>query len=273
MILQHRGSTTFIRSAAPEAGATAAKRFVSWSQPSSALSQLGREADQHIEHDASMRKTLTVVIVFAGLLLASLESAADPRTIPGYPLDVRSYDTREVALLPRYCIYTQEFREKVPGGNNKAEIEKWYRLQGQTFHAMHHYCWGLMRTNRALMLTRTKEGRQRYLQEAIWDFDYVIERAPANFVLLPEILTKKGEHLIRLERGPLAEPELRRAIELKPDYWPPFVALSDYYRTRGDVSTARKILEEALSHSPNAAPVKKRLSELNTTTSGTKSKP
>jgi hypothetical protein len=78
--------------------------------------------------------------------------------------------------------------------------------QGPTFHAMHHYCWGLMRTNRALMLTRTRAGRERYLQEAIWDSNCVIQRAPANFVLLPEILTKKGEHLIRLQRRPLAEP-------------------------------------------------------------------
>ena len=220
-----------------------------------------------------MKRTLTAVLVLTSLVLTTRESAADPRIIPGYPLDVRAYDAREVALLPRYCIHTQEFREKVPGGNNRAEVDKWYRLQGQTFHAMHHYCWGLMRTNRALMLTRTKQGRERYLQEAIWDFDYVIERAPAKFVLLPEILTKKGEHLIRLQRGPLAEPELRRAIELKPDYWPPYIALSDYYKGRGDLKTARNLLEEALSHSPNAAPVRKRLSELDTPASSAKAKP
>jgi tetratricopeptide (TPR) repeat protein len=220
-----------------------------------------------------MKKGSGVFVVSIGLLFSSLESVADPRIIPGYPLDVRNYDAREVALLPRYCIYTQDFRDKVPGGKNRAEIDKWYRLQGQTFHAMHHYCWGLMRTNRALMLTRTKAGRERYLQEAIWDFDYVIDRAPANFVLLPEILTKKGEHLIRLQRGPLAEPELRRAIELRPDYWPPYVALSDYYKAQGNLSTARNLLKEALSHSPNAAPVQRRLSELNTQASGRKGKP
>ena len=220
-----------------------------------------------------MKNGLTGVLILTGLVFIGRDAAADPRVIPGYPLDVRAYDAREVALLPRYCIYTQEFREKVPGGNIRAEIDKWYRLQGQTFHAMHHYCWGLMRTNRALMLARTKAGRDRYLQEAIWDFDYVLQRAPANFALLPEILTKKGEHLIRLERGPLGEPDLRRAIELKPDYWPPYVALSDYYKARGDLKTARTLLEEALSHSANAAPVRKRLSELDTSASSAKAKP
>ena len=223
-----------------------------------------------------MKRASKAVIVLAGLFVISLEcpaDPADPRLISGYPVDIRKYDAREVAQLPRYCIYTQDFRDRVPGGNNRAEQEKWYRLQGPTFHAMHHYCWALMRTNRASTPTLTKQGRDWYLQGAISDLDYVLERATANFVLLPEILTKKGENLIRLQRGPLAEPTLRRAIELKPDYWPPYIALSDYYKARGDFGSARKVLEEALSHSPDATPVRKRLSQLSTAASGAKGKP
>jgi hypothetical protein len=34
--------------------------------------------------------------------------------IPGYPSNIEAYDSREVAMLPRYCIYTQLFRERVP---------------------------------------------------------------------------------------------------------------------------------------------------------------
>ena len=218
------------------------------------------------------RSFLLTVIVAAGMLSGTFVRASDIRDIPGYPLSVEAYDTREVALLPRYCIYTQLFRERVPGGNNPAEIQRWYQVQGQIFNAMHHYCWGLMRTNRALFLTRTREGRDRYLQEAILDFDYVIERAPADFILLPEILTKKGEHLIRLGRAPLALPQLQRAIELKADYWPPYVALSDYYKSQGDIKAARDILEKALSFSPGAGPVKKRLSQLSNAPSKPKTK-
>ena len=51
-----------------------------------------------------------------------------------------AYDPREVAMLPRYCAYTQGFRDHVPGGNNPAEIQRWYSMLGETFNAMHHYC-------------------------------------------------------------------------------------------------------------------------------------
>ena len=66
---------------------------------------------------------------------------------------------------------------------------------------MHHYCWGLMKLNRALYLARTEQARSFYFRDAILEFDYVLERSPENFILRPEILTKKGQSLIRLGRG------------------------------------------------------------------------
>jgi tetratricopeptide (TPR) repeat protein len=197
------------------------------------------------------------------LLQVSIAVAAgDPREIPGYPLRVEAYDSREVAMLPRYCKHTQSFRERVPGGNNDAEIKRLYEVLGPTFHAMHHYCWGLMNTNRALYLSTNKHGKAWYLTTTIGDFDYVIDRAPANFPLLPEILTKKGENLIRLGRGAAAVKELQRAIELKSDYGPPYLALSDYYKESGDLVTARELLESVASFAPEAPGLKRRLAAL-----------
>ena len=133
---------------------------------------------------------------------------------------------------------------------------------GVTFRHMHHYCSGLILTNRALFLSRTPQDRAFYLNTSIVEFDYVIERAPQDFILLPEILTKKGENLIRLGRAHLGIVELQRAIDLKPDYWPPYVQLSDYHKGTGDFQKAREYLEKALSHSPNANGLKSRLTEL-----------
>ena len=76
-----------------------------------------------------------------------------------------------------------------------------------------------------------------------------------------EILTKKGANLIRLGQGPVAIDVLGRAIELRPDYWPPYAELSDYYKGIGDLRNARAYLEKALSHSPNAEGLKRRLAE------------
>jgi len=204
----------------------------------------------------------------AAFALGSLFAAGMPahgQGVPGYPDDVRfGFDPREVSQVPRYCIYTQYFNAAVPGANDKAEIQRWYLIMGPSFNAVHHYCWGLMKTNRALFLVSTRQLRTFYLTDAIAEFDYVINRVPPEFKLLPEILTKKGENLIRLDKGPQGVRELERAIELRPDYWPPYVALSDYYATIGDRASARKWLEQGLSTTPDVKALKRRLAELDT---------
>ena len=193
--------------------------------------------------------------------LHATANSHDPRQIPGYPLQIQAYDAREVAPLPVYCKYTQDFTRRLPEGDNAAERSRWYQIQGPIFHAMHHYCWGLMYARRATLVTNS-QGRRHYLENSINEFDYVIERAPEDFVLLPEILTKKGESLLRLGRGPAAATELTRAMKLKPDYWPPYVALSDFYKEVGNVAQARELLQAGLAHSPNSKPLQRRLAEL-----------
>jgi tetratricopeptide (TPR) repeat protein len=195
-------------------------------------------------------------------VLATTMAPARAEGIVGYPAQVEAYDPREVALLPRYCIYTQSFRDHVRGGNDKTMIDGWYARLGPTFHALHHFCWGMMKTNRGMLLANDRQTRDFYLSAANVDFDYVIERAPADFVLLPEILAKKGENLIRLGNGPLGMIELQRAAELKPDYWPPYAYMSDYYRELGDQAKAREVLEAGLQRLPESQSLRTRLAEL-----------
>jgi len=184
--------------------------------------------------------------------------------IAGYPPSVEQYDVREVAMLPNYCKYTQLFRDRVPGGNDRTQIDNWSAIMGETFHAMHHYCWGLMKTNRSVLLASERRAKVFYLESAITEFDYVISHAPDDFVLLPEILTKKGENYIRLGRPWQAIPDFERATELKADYWPPYAQLSDHYKSIGDVARARELLTRGLSFSPNAKALRSRLADLET---------
>jgi tetratricopeptide (TPR) repeat protein len=198
------------------------------------------------------------------LALAASISAIAQGGVPGYPDDPRwGYDPREIAMLPRYCIYTQAFRGNVPESNDPEQLKRWNLLLGaSSFNALHHYCWGLMKTNRALFLVRTERFRIFYLNDSIQEFDYVINRVPPEFKLLPEILTKKGENLIRLRRDQEGILQLQRAIGLKPDYWPPYAAISDYYKERGNLAKAREWLEEGLSASPEVKALKRRRAEL-----------
>lgn len=187
---------------------------------------------------------------------------APAQDIPGYPPNFDAYDPREMALLPPYCKYTQLIRDKVPGGSDPVEAQRWQALLGPSFFNMHHYCWGLIKTNRGVLLARSELARTTYLSYSISEFDYVIERAPADFILLPEVLTKKGEVLIRLGKGPIALVSLERAAELKPDYWPPYAHMSDYYKGAGNTAKAREVLKQGLSFAPDAPALKRRLAEL-----------
>jgi len=197
------------------------------------------------------RKFLRALAV-ALALLALAKAGAEP-----------SYDPREVRLLPAYCKSTQYFREKFPRRDMAEEIARWTQFMGGTFNHMHHYCWGLMDTYRATMFDRDAQSRKHDLFSSIGEFDYVITKAPPDFRYLPEMLTKKGENLILLDRGPEGVGELRRAIDIKPSYWPPYATLSDYFKNTGDPKRAREWLEKGLEAAPNTGTLKRRLDELN----------
>jgi tetratricopeptide (TPR) repeat protein len=201
--------------------------------------------------------------VFASGCLLACNVWAQSNIAPGYPERVEGYDRREVAMLPRYCLHTLGFRmARVPGGEDQATTDRWYAFLGPTFNGLHHYCWGMMKTNRAMILARTREGRISYLNSANGEFDYVIQRAPRDFVLLPEIVTKKGENLIHLGRGQVALLVLEEATKIKPDYWPPYARMSDYLKDQGDIARAREVLEKGLAAAPDAQALKRRLAEL-----------
>jgi tetratricopeptide (TPR) repeat protein len=180
------------------------------------------------------------------------------------------YDPRSVAMLPPYCKYTPLYQSQIPGGSRAevhaeihAEIQRWIATMGlQNFRHMHHYCKGLEITNHALYSARTKLDRDRALTYAIGEMDYTIQRVAPDFAMLPEMLTRKGENLIRLGRAPEGVAELNRAIELNPAYWPPYAALSDRYKEAGDLAAARDWLERGLSATPDSKALKRRLAEL-----------
>lgn len=205
-----------------------------------------------------MRAAWHTAVVVA---LAAVPFAGLAQDIPGYPA-LEAYDPREMAMLPGYCKHTIYFRDHVPGGNNAAAIEQWGARLGPAFLHLHHYCFGLMKAHRGVLLARDPQVRQFYLRESLREFDYVLERAPRDFVLLPEILTKKGENLLKLDRAPVAIFEFERAVELKPDYWPAFAQMSDYYRRIGDLDKARETLHRGLKAAPDTPALSRRLKEL-----------
>ena len=97
---------------------------------------------------------------------------------------------------------------------------------------------------------------------SVIEFDYVIQRAPPDFGLLPEIFTKKGESLIQMDRVGQGMAELRRAIGMKANHWPAYAVISDYYKNAGQLAKAREWLEKGLSAAPDTRPLTRRLAAL-----------
>jgi tetratricopeptide (TPR) repeat protein len=180
--------------------------------------------------------------------------------IPGYRKDVYAADPREMALIPGYCAYTLLFRDASPGPNKLEMFNAWKEKVGDSFVHMHHYCAGLIKANRATLLARDRDTRQFLLNDAVIEYDYVITRVPETYILLPEM--KKGEALLLLNRGPVGVYYLEQAIELKPDYWPPYAKLADYYQNSGNLRKARETLEAGIAKAPDAQALVRRLESI-----------
>lgn len=201
-----------------------------------------------------------VRIVLVSLLLVLGTNASAAALIEGYPDQVESMDPRDVAILPRYCKSTQLFREKFK--TDPAEVDHWYKVLGPGFHALHHYCWAQMQIHRALVLAKTEQVRNFYLSNAAGNIDYVIKYSPPDFVLLPELLTKKGDCLLRINQTSAGVDALQQAIRRKPDYWPPYVVMADYFKKVGDTKDARQWIQKGLQAAPNTPALLRRQREL-----------
>lgn len=178
------------------------------------------------------------------------------------PANAQAFSERYIAMLPDFCRYKLASMEGRAYGN-PAEAERYATLLGPMYTHIHHYCYGLMNTYQAKLSRRmTPQARGHTLGQSIVEFDYVISRAPADFILLPEILTKRGESLLALRRIQDAHSTLSRAIETKPDYWPAYAVLSDYYKASGELDKAREWLDKGLGASPSAKALEARRVEL-----------
>ena len=202
------------------------------------------------------RETHVRIIYLLFLAILSPVAWADP---------VR--DLSELALLPQYCRGTQQIRSI---SKDSRPIEQYVTIYGYAYIHLHHYCWALNTENNAL---RLKPGdRRAKLTYSLADYKYFLDRAPPNFILLPEIYTSRARVLFTLKRDVEAVMDLVKAIELKADYAPAYARLSDYYQGVGDKSNAIKILEQGISHTKNPTNVAffiRKLEKLGITYQGT----
>ena len=169
----------------------------------------------------------------------------------------------EMAQVPEYCRYTQTFREEYGRDAHAQNLAHWNSVLGaEQFSNLHHYCYGMIQLMRAQDYRITPQRRANILGQALGDIDYSINRVPPDYVLLPEMYTKRARVLVLQKKVVDAVDSFMKAISLKPDYWPPYAELSDLYKANGDRTKAQAILEEGLKNIPGSKTLEARMKAL-----------
>jgi hypothetical protein len=157
----------------------------------------------------------------------------------------------EMALLPPYCPDTQLFKYGDRVTNPSPNANFWISKMGTTFWAMHHYCWALIRMNRAKQIGVSAPMREGHIKGALADYEYVLTNATSEFPLSPEILTRMGDAYLLLGATGAAMEVYARARQIKPDYWPPYVAWAEVLVGIGKREEAVALVEDVIKLQPD----------------------
>lgn len=159
----------------------------------------------------------------------------------------------EILLLPRYCPDTMGFGQYGDAySNTSPRAGYWVALMGSSFWHMHHYCIALLSMNRAQKANLPANKRRDLWSYAQSHYQYVIDKASADFIMLPEVYTRMGDVSLLLDRPDQANQAFARARELKPDYWPGYTHWAEFLIRTGRRGDAMQLVSEGLRHSPGA---------------------
>ena len=163
----------------------------------------------------------------------------------------------EMALIPTYCPDTMGFKFNDAYYNTSPRAAQWVSMLGKDFWSLHHYCWALVNLQRANRYGLTKLQRKGLFEEVLSDYNYVLERADADFLLLPEILTRAGEAELKLSHPERANAAFAKARQIKPDYWPAYSHWVEYLIVKGHREEARELARQGLEITPQASTLQK----------------
>lgn len=162
----------------------------------------------------------------------------------------------DIIALPDYCapIIKRELMDK----ENIRRWEKFY----SGFDGIHHYCYGLNAYNNAL---RTFDGADRkyLLKGAINEMSYPLHHHfNPKHPLSPKLFYDIGKASEALEDYKSAIGYYQSSIELNPNIWLPYAALSDLQVKLNLKNEAIETLKNGLKFKPNSKPLLKRLNKL-----------
>lgn len=156
----------------------------------------------------------------------------------------------ELAILPKYCPYTQSFKHGSGVANPSPEARRWISVMGESFWHVHHYCWALIEINRANRAQTKPREKAALRGSAIGNLIYTVNNSSNDFVLLPEIYTTLGKLYLQTKNTVEASKAFSKSQEIKPDYWPAYYYWGEHLYSAGKKNEAYQIVKGGLEFSP-----------------------
>ena len=163
----------------------------------------------------------------------------------------------ELSLLPEYCADAQGILYGDQYSNTSPRATKWVAMMGDSFWAIHHYCYALANVRRADAGGMSPQMRNHLYFKATQDYLYTINNSAADMVLVPEILVRLGEAHLKLNDLGQAYDAFERARQKKPDYWPAYSRWVDVLIRINKRKEAHDLAEVGLRHAPQSEVLRK----------------
>lgn len=198
--------------------------------------------------DARIRGWAAIAISFGTTVVL----AAEPKNIT----------QGELALTPAFCQDVQSVNGWAQHYRESPRSPFWISMMGKTFWGMHHYCWAVVNIHRSRAAGQSQQDRVFKIHSAIADYYYVVNIAPPDFILLPEIFHLIGEAHVMVNEYVEAIEAYQRARRIKPDYWPPYEGHAKVLEKLGKKGDAVAVLADGLRvmpGEPNLTSMYKRL--------------
>jgi tetratricopeptide (TPR) repeat protein len=162
-----------------------------------------------------------------------------------------NWNDGEVELAGAYCMDTMGFRYGDAYGNTSPRASYWVAQMGKGFWNMHHYCWAMisLRRGKSMPLAR----RQASFESARGDLIYVVHNSPADFVMLPEVLSRLGEVDVLLGNLGAAHTWYEQARTLRPDYPQAYAEWAEVLIRLKKQPDALNLVRQGLKYSPGSS--------------------
>jgi tetratricopeptide (TPR) repeat protein len=185
-------------------------------------------------------------LLSAATLAFAQHTPIGPRAIPN------GVTWGELALLPAFCADAQGILYGDQYGNPSPRAAHWVALMGQSFWAIHHYCYALAAVRRADEAGIPDRQRRFIYGRAIQDYLYALNNSAPDMVLAPEILVHLGDAYLKVGQVSDADAAFAKARRIKPDYWPAYSRWVDVMIKLKLNKGAYALARQGLAHAPDS---------------------